>query len=68
MLDKLGYYELVMSAFQALKRDIKDAEQYTTQEYNTLLEQVKAENEKAIKEQEQEKVTTTKESKPKEAK
>ena len=58
MLDKLDYDKLVLMAFESLKRDIKDCEDYTVRDYNSILDeenkrkvaQQKAELEKQVKE------------------
>lgn len=39
MLDKLGYNKLVLMAFESLKREIKDCEDYTINDYNSILQE-----------------------------
>ena len=44
MLTKSDYDKLVLMAFEALKRDIKDCEEYTVNDYNSIIEQERKKN------------------------
>ena len=50
MINIYEYYELCMQGFAALKREIKEAEQYTSQLYNNQLQNNNQNEEKQTQE------------------
>lgn len=57
MIDKLDYDKLVLLAFESLKREIKDCEDYTIRDHNTILEE---ENKRKVAQQKAELAEQTK--------
>lgn len=51
MLTKSDYDKLVLMAFESLKRDIKDCEEYTVNDYNNILNEEKKRKMEEAKEQ-----------------
>ena len=51
MLTKSDYDKLVLMAFESLKRDIKDCEEYTVSDYNNILNEEKKRKMEEAKEQ-----------------
>ena len=64
MLQITDYHLLVLNAFASLKREINEAEQFTIQQYNQVMNQQKAAQEAQQKQtEEQTKVEASKKSK-----
>ena len=61
---KIGdYYLLVLRAFDALEREIKEAEEFTAQQYNNGLEQDRIRQQQALAAQQQAQQQNTEEKK-----
>lgn len=65
MLTKLDYYRLVVEGFKSLRRDIDEAEQFTVNEHNALLQQMQQQEEQNKQAEVQVNETEKKESKKK---